>query len=61
MAVWAVAAGARRTILVQYSVALAGLGILFLFFPRIMAWLFAVMALWLAAAAWFETWGRETE
>jgi len=61
MAVWAVAAGARRTILLQYSVVLAGLGILFLFFPRVMAWVFAVMALWLAAAAWFETWGRETQ
>lgn len=60
MAVWAVAAGARRTILLQYSVALAGLGILFLFFPRVMAGAFAVLALWLAASAWFETWGRDT-
>jgi len=60
LAVWAVASGARRTILLQYSVALAGLGILLLFFPRVMAWGFAVLALWLAASAWFETWGRET-
>jgi hypothetical protein len=51
-------AGARRTILVQSSVILASLGILFVLFPRIMAWSFAVLALWLASAAWFETWGR---
>ena len=61
VAVWAVMAGARRTILVQYSVILATLGILFLFFPRIMAAGFAVLALWLALAAWFETWGRKTQ
>ncbi|HTL04340.1 MAG TPA: phospholipase D-like domain-containing protein [Gemmatimonadales bacterium] len=60
MAVWAVAAGARRTILLQYSVALAGMGILFLLFPRAMAWVFAVLALWLALSAWFETWGRDS-
>lgn len=60
MAVWTVVAGARRTILLQYSVALAGLGILFLLFPRVMAWVFSVLALWLAAAAWFESWGRES-
>jgi cardiolipin synthase len=60
VAVWAVVAGARRTILLQYSVALAVLGILFLLFPRIMAWAFSVLALWLAISAWLETWGRET-
>jgi hypothetical protein len=59
--VGAVAAGARRTILLQYSVALAGLGILFLLFPRVMAWAFAVLALWLAVSAWFETWGRDSQ
>ena len=61
VAVWSVMAGARRTILLQYSVLLAALGILSLIFPRIMAWVFAVLALWLAAAAWFETWGREAK
>ena len=59
LAVWTVVAGARRTILLQYSVLLASLGILFLLFPRVMAWIFAAFALWLAAAAWFETWGRD--
>lgn len=59
LAVWSVVAGARRTILLQYSVALACLGILFLLFPRVLAWIFTVLALWLAAAAWLETWGRE--
>lgn len=58
VAVWTVMAGARRTILLQSSVILASLGILFVLFPRIMAWSFAVLALWLAAASWFETWGR---
>jgi cardiolipin synthase len=59
VAVWAVMAGARRAMLLQSSIALATLGILFLAVPRIMAVLFAALALWLAAAAWFETWGRE--
>ncbi|HEV8612247.1 MAG TPA: phospholipase D-like domain-containing protein [Gemmatimonadales bacterium] len=61
VAVWTVMAGARRTILLQYSVALAGLGILFLLLPRVMAWMFSVLALWLALSAWFETWGRERQ
>lgn len=55
VALWAVVAGARRTVFLQYSLALAGLGVLFLFFPRIMAALFAVLSLWLAVAAWLET------
>jgi cardiolipin synthase len=59
LAVWTVVAGARRTILLQYSIILASLGILFLIFPRVMAWIFAALTLWLAAAAWFETWGRD--
>lgn len=59
VAVWAVMAGARRAMLLQSSVALTTLGILFLAAPRVMAVLCAGLALWLAAAAWFETWGRE--
>ena len=61
VAVWTVMAGARRTILLQYSVVLATLGILSLMFPRIMAWAFAILALWLATSAWFETWGRNEQ
>jgi len=59
VAFWAVVVGARRAILLQFSVALAALSILFLIFPRVMAAGFTVLALWLAVAAWFETWGRE--
>jgi len=59
VALWAVVSGAQRAILLQYSVALAVLGILFLLFPRVMAWTFSVLTLWLAAAAWIETLGRE--
>jgi len=59
VAVWAVMAGARRSILLQYSVLLASLGILFLLFPRTMGWICAALALWLAISAWFESWGRE--
>lgn len=55
IALWAVVSGARRTVLLQYTTILAGLGVLFLFFPRIMALLFGVLSLWLALAAWFET------
>jgi len=58
VAVWTVMAGARRTILLQYSVLLASLGILFLLFPRATAWVFGVLALWFAVSAWFESWGR---
>lgn len=61
LVVWTVVAGARRKILLQYSVLLAVLGILFLLFPRVMAWIFAALTLWLAAAAWFETWGRDQQ
>ncbi|MGQ0702267.1 MAG: phospholipase D-like domain-containing protein [Gemmatimonadales bacterium] len=58
VALWAVVAGARRAILLQYSIALAALGILFLIFPRIMAIIFAGLALWLALSAWLESWGK---
>ena len=58
-AVWTVVAGARRAILVQFSVILAALSILFLLLPRVVAWVFAILTVWLAAAAWFETWGRD--
>ena len=59
VAVWAVMSGARRTVLLQSSIGLAVLGILFLIFPRILAVVFGVLVLWLALAAWFETWGRD--
>jgi len=61
VALWAVVAGARRAILLQFSVALSVLGILFLIFPRVMAGAFAVLALWLALAAWLESWGRDRD
>ncbi|HEV8150186.1 MAG TPA: phospholipase D-like domain-containing protein, partial [Gemmatimonadales bacterium] len=61
VAVWTVMAGAQRTILLQYSVALAGVGILFLLLPRIMAGMFSILALWLAVSAWIETWSRERQ
>lgn len=61
VALWAVVAGARRTVFLQYSLALASVGVLFLFFPRTMATIFAGLSLWLAIAAWLETWssGRD--
>jgi cardiolipin synthase len=59
VAVWAVMAGARRSIMVEWSIALATLGILFLLLPRVMAVVFGALALWLAISAWFETWGQE--
>jgi hypothetical protein len=52
-------AGARRSIMVEWSIALATLGILFLLLPRVMAVVFGALALWLAISAWFETWGQE--
>lgn len=55
VALWAVVAGARRTVFLQYSITLAVFGILFLFFPRAMAAVFGILALWLAFAAWLET------
>lgn len=58
VALWAVVAGARRAVFLQYSLLLAGLGVLFFFFPRTMAAIFSVLSLWLAAAAWFESWTR---
>lgn len=58
VAVWAVVSGARRAILLQYSLTLTIIGVLFLFFPRSMAAVFGVLALWLAVAAWLETWSR---
>ncbi len=46
--------GARRTVLLPYSVALAIVGVLFIFFPRSMAVVFAVLSLWLALTAWLD-------
>ncbi len=59
VAVWAVVAGARRSILLQASIALAALGILFLVVPKPMAVVFGGMALWLSLSAWLESWGTE--
>jgi cardiolipin synthase len=56
--VWALVSGARRTVFLQYSLALAVLGVSFLFLPRIMAAIFGFLSLWLAVATWLETWGR---
>jgi ABC-type bacteriocin/lantibiotic exporter with double-glycine peptidase domain len=58
VALWQVVSGARRSIVLEYSIALATLGILFLLLPRVMAVVFAALALWLAFSAWFETWGE---
>lgn len=58
LAVWAVVSGARRTVFLQYSLALTVIGVFFLFFPRTMAAIFGVLSLWLAVAAWMESWGR---
>jgi hypothetical protein len=46
--------GSRRTVLLPYSIALAILGVLFLFFPHVMAVVFAALSLWLALAAWLD-------
>jgi len=46
--------GARRTVLLPYSLALAAIGVLFIFFPHIMASVFAVLSLWLALTAWLD-------
>lgn len=46
--------GARRTVLLPYSVALGVLGVLFLFLPHVMAVVFAALSLWLALAAWLD-------
>lgn len=46
--------GARRTVLLPYSIALAVLGVLFIFFPNTMAAIFAVLSLWLALTAWLD-------
>jgi cardiolipin synthase len=54
-ALWAVVSGARRTVFLQYSVALTILGVFFLFLPRAMAAIFGFLSLWLALAAWLET------
>ena len=59
VALVAVVGGARRAILLQYSITLAALGILFLILPRVMAWLFSLLALWLVISAWIESWARE--
>lgn len=58
IALWTVVSAARRTVLIQYTVLLTGLGVLFLFFPRTMATLFALLSLWFAAAAWLESTAR---
>jgi cardiolipin synthase len=58
VAVWAVMSGAKRSMVLQSSIALATLGILFLVLPRVMAVVFGALALWLALSAWFETWGE---
>ncbi len=60
VAVWGLLAGARRTVLLQYSLILAGIGTLFLFFPRSMAAFFAALSLWLALTSWLETLGDRT-
>lgn len=46
--------GARRTVLLPYSLALAVMGVLFIFFPRTMAAVFAVLSLWLALTSWLD-------
>lgn len=46
--------GARRTVLLPYSLALAVVGVLFIFFPHTMAAAFAVLSLWLALTAWLD-------
>jgi phosphatidylserine/phosphatidylglycerophosphate/cardiolipin synthase-like enzyme len=46
--------GARRTVLLPYSIALAVLGVLFIFLPNTMAAVFAVLSLWLALTAWLD-------
>ena len=58
VAVWALVSGARRTVLLQYSIALTVLGVFFLLLPRTMAAIFGFVSLWFAVAAWLETWGR---
>jgi cardiolipin synthase len=60
VALWAVVAGARRTVFLQYTVILSALAVLFFFFPRTMAAIFAVLSLWLAIAAWMESWVRRS-
>lgn len=58
VALWTVVSAARRTVLLQYSIALAVVGVLFLFFPRLMAVIFGVLTLWLAVSAWVESWAK---
>lgn len=58
VALRAVLAGSQRTLFLQYSLGLAGLGALFLSFPRTMAGIFAALALWFAAAAWVDAFRR---
>lgn len=57
-ALWAVVSGARRTVFLQYSLILAVIGVFFLFLPRTMATIFGILSLWLAVAAWLESWGH---
>lgn len=61
VALFAVVNGARRAIFLQYSLVLAVMGVLFLFFPRTMAAFFGFLSLYLAVTAWIETWNRPAE
>lgn len=47
--------GARRTVVLSYCIGLTVIAVLFLFFPHGMAIIFAVLSLWLALAAWFDS------
>ncbi len=58
-AMWVVVAGARRSILLQSSIALAVLGILFLVASKPMAIAFGALALWLSLSSWLESWRTE--
>ncbi len=58
VALRAVLAGSQRSLFLQVSLGLAAIGVLFLAFPRTMAGVFAVLSLWLAAAAWVDAFRR---
>ena len=47
--------GARRTVMLPYSIALAAIGVLSLFFPQVMATIFAILSLWLALTAYLDS------
>ena len=44
-----------RQLAASVAVQLTLLAVLFLFFPHVMAIVFAVLSLWLALAAWFDS------